>query len=270
MHLLPLSLGRLADNAHQSGTLRFSLEGVHLELGPGNTFEAVATDAKALVRVTGPCVADPAAFPEIPEFLAKPDDRTTALIPADAWRRAFNMGHKLAKKPRTDNPAVRSVAVRIGESETALAVANDDFRWWESTPNVTGRFPPYAEMIASFRAQMRDGFSLDPRLLLAFLRTAAECVDEAKAPGVWVETAGPTKPLVARFARPDGLDFTGLIMPLPPEDPAPPPAGIPDRYADLQQRCEALQAERDELLRKVTELKAELADARTPKLPGLE
>jgi hypothetical protein len=270
MHLLPLSLGRLADHTHALGTLRYSLEAIYLQLGPGNTFEAVATDSKVLVRVTGPCVADPAAFPEIPEFAAKPDGGTSALIPADAWRRAFNLGQKLAKKPRIGNPATRSVAVRIGESETTLAVANEDYQWCESTPTLTGQFPPYREFIAGCGGHIRDRLWIDPRLLGAFLRTAAECVVEAKAPGVWIETSGPTRPLLARFVRPDGLEFIGLLMPLVPDDPSPPPSGIPDRYATLERRCESLQSERDELARQVAELKAELVDARKPRLPGME
>ena len=92
MHLLPLSLGRLADHADRPGAFaaaRYATNSVFLRLNGDNTFEAVATNTNALVRVTGPCVALAGEYPLFPELESAPDDGTlSALIPASAWRRS--------------------------------------------------------------------------------------------------------------------------------------------------------------------------------------
>src|SRR4051812_24600494 len=114
MHLLPLSLGRLADLASRPSTSpRYALDAVFLRLNPDNTFEAVATDTRVLVRVTGPCIAPAADFPLFPELASAPDSGTAALVPVEVWKRAFTWARKLTTRPGVTNPACRCVAVRI-------------------------------------------------------------------------------------------------------------------------------------------------------------
>src|SRR5262245_8244760 len=124
MHLLPLSLGRLAEHADRANRARFATSSVFLRVNTDNTFEAVATDTKVLARVTGPCAGDPAEFPEIPEFATRPDGCETALVPAEFWKRSFAYAKKLTPMSRMTKPWLRCLAVRIGENETSFAATN--------------------------------------------------------------------------------------------------------------------------------------------------
>jgi hypothetical protein len=259
MHLLPLSLGRLAEHTTRHG-FQYALGCVLLRLNPDNTFEAVATDARMLVRVAGPCVAPADTFPAIPEFDAAPDDRSTALIPAGAWKDAFTMARKLAR-PRTAAPAVSCVAVRIGETHTTFAAANEYVPWVESVANVNGRFPPYEDILAALPRARQDRLVLDPGLMTSLMETAAAFCgeDDPYRPRVKVETRGPAKPVVLRAGFGDGPRFTGILMPIaadPGEDDDPFEGVLRSAVAELL-------AERDALARQVAELRAALA-AHTP------
>jgi hypothetical protein len=270
MHLLPLSLGVLADIADRPGaTRRFLTDSVFLRVNSDNTFEAVATDTKVLVQVSGPCVAVASSFPEIPEFAAKPDAATIALIPAVFWKRAFTWAKRVTAKVGQDKPALRSIAVRISESETSFATASDDYQWFESVPNTTGRFPPCERVLADCK-KPRDRLEIDPWLLAPLLRVAAETACDPKTAEVILETYGPTKPVVFRAGRGKGLQFVGALMPLTPEVAPIPQTTDEERIATLERSVAELQTERDALAKQVAELKAALADARTPTIPGME
>jgi hypothetical protein len=213
-------------------------------------------------------VADPAAFPEIPGFTETPDGGTAALIPADAWKRAFTWAKKLTAKLRSDNPALRSVAVRIGASETAFAAANDDYPWFESTPNLTGRFAPYEDIIRGLGSNMgKDRLAVDPEYLATVLRTANEVSRVGREfPEAEVETHGDSRPLVVRAGRPDGVQFFSMLMPLVPDRTRTEPAPIgseADRLAALERAYAELVDDRAALAVRVAVLEAALARAQT-------
>jgi hypothetical protein len=266
MHLLPLSLGRLADLAdRRDTTAKFGLDAVLLRLNADNTFEAVATDAKSLARVTGPCVAPACDFPLFPELADAPDDGTQALIPADVWKRAFTWARKLTVRKDVTNPACRSVAVRIGAQETTFGVSDGEHPWWEAAPNSTGRFPPYADIIARAFTQPAGGpFAADPERLSQLLTLAAEFCPDRGALRVEIEPRTGNTPITMRGGQPGGLEFLGLVMPLTSGSAAPPLPfpSVPDaeRLAALEQENESLRAECTELARQVTLLKDALAN----------
>jgi hypothetical protein len=257
MHLLPLSLGRLAEHADRANVGRFATSCVFLRVNPDNTFEAVATDTKVLARVAGPCVDHSSAFPPSPEFAAKPDGGTTALIPADFWRTAFTWGRKLAGKSRGETPPPKCVAVRVGESETTFAAANEYYQWCESVENLAGRYPPYGEILDRAGNGPRDRVGLDPRLFGELLRTACDLQPDVACSEVVVTTEGPHRPVSVRSGQPGQLEFAGVLQPLdlglsPLQD-----------LTLLGQRCAELLAERDALAQEIEELKASLRLAQT-------
>ncbi len=269
MHLLPLSLGRLADHCPRAGGMRYVLDAVFLRVNPDNTFEAVATDTKVLIRVTGPCVADPASFPEIPEFDAKPDGATSALIPATFWKRAFTWARKLTGKSSGNNPSPKCVAVRIGETETAFAAGNERYQWCESTANRTGRFPSYENLLTAGSSTPRERIEVDPILLAGFFLTAAEFSSDPSLPSLTVETYGSTKPIRVWGKQPGGWEVVGVVMPLIPSSPPQQPELQIERKPDSEEVAE-LRTERDALAEKVRELKAALALARPSNRPETE
>jgi hypothetical protein len=266
MHLLPLSLGRLAEHAARGGSPWFALHGVLLRVSDDNTFEVVATDSRMLTRVTGPCRATPAALPEIPDFDTAPDGQTTALIPADAWRRAFTWARRLTAKAPRDHPAARSVAVRIGGEQTTFGATDGDSGWSEAAQNVSGRYPAYEEMIPP-AGTGRDRLRIDPRLLIEMLRTAAGFTTDER-PMVEIETFGGTRPLVIRTGQPGGPQFVGILMPLIGDAaPTAPAADDANRVAALERAYVELLGEREALARRVAELEAALAAASRPEPP---
>jgi hypothetical protein len=258
MHLLPLSLGRLADHAGRSGI--FAIDGVLLQRNDDNTFEAVATDTKTLIRVTGPCVAPASDYPMFPELAEATDDYPWAIIPAIGWKRAFTWARKLTARKGVSNPACRSVAVCIGTQETTFGVSDGEHPWWEASPNIVGRYPPYADIIASALAKPISGmFAADALRMSHLLATAAEFADNPSDLRVEIESRGGNNPIVVRSQQPGGVEFLGLVMPLTPEPKLLTSLEVA-RMADLEQENATLRAECDELTRQVVLLKAALAN----------
>jgi|GEM_PF-7049287 len=252
MHLLPLLLGRLADHADRE-TAKYALGAVFLRLNNDNTFEAVATDTKTLVRVTGPCVAPPGDYPIFAELAEAPDDGTTALIPVFIWRQAFTWARKLTARMEVTNPACRSVAVRIGPQETTFGVSDGEHPWWERATNSTGRYVPYQDVITKALAEpLNTQFAVDPTRMAQLLTTAADFCQGSSTPRVEIDSRGLNKPVVVRSTH-AGMEFLGLIMPLTPE---PEPWISPDvNRMTLAEENASLRAERDELVREVARLK---------------
>ncbi|MBY0459224.1 MAG: hypothetical protein K2V38_17985 [Gemmataceae bacterium] len=262
MHLLPLSLGRLADLARLprvgSGSLRFALDAVQLTLFQANTFEATATDTVALARVRGRCVAAADEYPLFNELASAPDTGTTALIPAAVWRRVFAAAKRMTA--RAANPACRSVAVRIGPAETAFGVTDGQAVWVDRAPNVTGRFPPCNETVERcLAAPASDRVAVDPELFGDVLRVAASFAGET--PRVTIETNGPYRPFTLCTEPRDGLEFLGLLMPLMADGPPTPTTTTTtgDAGPSDEERIAALEREVASLKRQRKKLRARIA-----------
>jgi hypothetical protein len=176
VHLLPLNLGRLAEHAGDGRASRFALDGVLVEFLEGNRYAATATDTKVLVRVEGDCAAHPDEFPLscVPALAHAPNGASKALVPARAWRESFKKAKSLTRKTR--QTALRSLAVVVHEQVTTFAATDSEAAVCESTPNLTGKFAPYQDILEKTR---KDGpcrlrVAVDPRMLAQLLQTAAE------------------------------------------------------------------------------------------------
>ena len=174
LHLLPLSIGNLANHAGESAT-RFALNGVRVEFGPGNTFKATATDTKVLVHVEGQCVSDADEFPDscIPALAHAPNGAMSAIIPAGVWRESFRKAKALTK--RTYKRVLKSLAVVTGETTTTLAATDLEKTQCDSTPNIAGKFAPFQDIIDKERKRGQHVLKLavDPQMLAGLLTTIA-------------------------------------------------------------------------------------------------
>lgn len=248
MHLLPTTLGRLADLC--SDTPRWATSGVHVVLRPDNTFVAEATDAKGLVRVTGPCVGDPAAYPDLPALTAAPNGRTDALIPGGVWRKTFAAADKLTRRGRT-RANLRAVAVKLGAEVATFGMTDLETSPVESCRLVDGRFPPAADILPR-PGRGKDAVRVDPVLLADVLRVvAAACPvpDSGATASVTIETYGPDKPVAIRCESADGLRVSALVMPLAGriDDGGADTAADAGELDRLRAENRALAAERDDL-----------------------
>ena len=180
-HLLPLSLAGLADQADGGNSAsRFALNGVRVEFGPGNTYTATATDTKVLVHVEGECVAEPEEYPtdNIPAMAHAPNGATLAMIPASFWKDSFRKAKTLTRRSRGD--VLKSVAVVTGPTSTTMAATDLEKSQCDSSPNLDGRFPPYADILSKTN---RTGthelrVALCPQLLTGLLATIRQFNDE--------------------------------------------------------------------------------------------
>lgn len=153
MHLLPLSLGRVAELAEKNDAGgRFALPNVHFRANNDKTFTVEATDTRRLIRVTGSHREDPADYPTafIPGFDSSPNGGTDALIPAATWKAVFAKAGKMTPA-RITKPVLRGVAVRVGKDVTTFGATDAASTMCESVRNGEGRFPPVADVLAGLK-----------------------------------------------------------------------------------------------------------------------
>lgn len=279
MHLLPPTLAKLADMAEDC-TGKFALGHVHLRVHADDTFTAEATDTKALLRVSGPCVAPATDYPDsIAGLAAAPNTGTESLVPAAAWKKTFQAARKLTGR-RGVPTALQSVAVKIGPTVTTFAATDAVGQQCETVENGAGKFPP----IDSILEKMRGGkpkvvFAVDPLRLADLLRAVAEVACDQDDMRVEFEVNDPNRAITIR-TRPrsrDGVRADAVIMPLAVEDTASPsrsedgPESPPEvvelekQLGNLTAKYNAVEAELDECRQrsieragKVDELRAEV------------
>jgi hypothetical protein len=216
MHLLPTNLAPLADIAGEQ--TKFAMNGVRVELLESGRYRAVATDSKRLIVVEGEAPADVTAYPELSALTSAPNGEACATVPAKAWKAHFGKvakltgGRKLANKPE-----LRSVPVVCGKEVTTLGGTDLEQTAVETTRNVEGRFPPYADLIPSGPGTAPVKVTVDPKLLAELLAVVAK-LGSATEPRVTIELRPDPdgtvrKPLVFRGAD-AGQSVTALMMPL--------------------------------------------------------
>ncbi len=265
MNLLPLNLAKLADAADKKGSSRFALSSVHLRLHGDNTFLAEATDTHQIIRVTGDCPYPADEYPAHPGLAAAPNGGIEALIPLDAWKSAFAM----AKKVKTRQPILKSLAVSIGKDVTTFAATNLDSYPTEQTRHVEGRFPPAGDIISQSIKGAKFLFAADAKLLSQNLATLASFSDESE---VRVEFSGngPHKPI--------GIKLTGVsarvesvVMPLCPSKEQEDEYKSRDskRVTELEAELEALNEENKRHFREKSELQHQV-DELSEKLARFE
>ncbi len=269
MHLLPTSLAKLADVSDARDSTRFSLSSVHLRVHGDNTFIAEATDSKRVLRVTGPCLADPNEFPSttVPNFDAAPNSGMEALIPASGWREVFSRATKSNKKPE-----IAGVAVKIGKDATTFGAA-DTFAaktMCETVRHIEGRYPPIADVMGQCQKNNRLAFAADPVLLAELLRAMIPLIDEGTQRVEFLVGDKPGKPVLVKGFNPS-LCVEGLIMPLAAGEPeekeeaeeSPEVTALEKRLGLVTAERDGLQVERDQFAQAAIEKGAEVTELRS-------
>lgn len=144
MNLLPANLAPLASVAAKEST-KFAMTGVQVEVNADNTYRAVATDAKRLLMVEGPC-ENSNEFPDLPAIAGAPNGGSAALVPAKAWASTFAAAAKLTRKVARSKPALGNVATVIGKDVVTFGATDLEQTAAEQTRQLDGRFPPYREI----------------------------------------------------------------------------------------------------------------------------
>jgi hypothetical protein len=217
IHLLPLNLGRLAKHADKKGYAgRFITAGVRVAFPTTGSYLAEATDTKQLVRVEGPVVADPNDYPHesIPGLSTAPNGATAAVVPLAAWEKAFAQANKLGNLKRLNN-ALGSVACVVGNNVTTFGATDTESRMVEQTPNLEGRYVDGDFIIEKTEKDAPIAtFTVDAKMLLELLKTAAAFAEDDDNNRVDIEVRGTHKPIIIRSMNSKGQKFTGLQMPL--------------------------------------------------------
>jgi hypothetical protein len=267
MHLLPTTLGKLADLTEKYDG-RFALSNVRLRVHGDNTFTAEATDTKCLLRVTGPCVASADQFPDcVPGLTTAPNGKTDALVPASAWKKTFGAAKKLTGRTRT--PALRALAVAIGERVTTFGATDHTSHQCETVENGEGKFPPTDAILSQRESDLRARFSVDPLLLAELLRTVADTACDEETMRVDFEVRQPNQVVTIRAGRRDGVRAHAVIMPLTDGDDTPKDKGAGDAadenrdVIELEKRAGTLAAENEALRAVAADLSAEAIAAGT-------
>ena len=270
MHLLPTSLAKLADVSDARDSTRFSLSSVHIRVHGDNTFIAEATDSKRVLRVTGPCLADPNEFPSatVPNFDAAPNSGMEALIPASGWREVFSRATKITKSNR--KPEIAGVAVKIGKDATTFG-AVDTFAaktMCETVRHIEGRYPPIADIMGQCQKNNRLAFAADPVLLAELLRAMIPLIDESTQRVEFLVGDKPGKPVLVKGFNPS-LCVEGLILERGTrsgERGTEEPAGSSAPRSALRtprSPRDALQMERDQFTQAAIEKGAEVTELRS-------
>jgi hypothetical protein len=267
MHLLPTTLGRLADLA-QEPSRRWVTSAVHLRVREDNSFVAEATDTKCLLRVTGPCVAPASEFPDsVPGLNTAPNGQASALVPAAAWKKTFAAARKLTARVR--NGPMAAVAVKIGEKVTTFGATNAASHQCESVENGDGKFPPTDDILDARRdGAVKMAFAVDPLILADLLRTIADTTCSEDDMRVEFEVKNPNRAITVRAANHrTGLRAHAIIMPLTAGGPTGQTDGAGDDAGEpatdvvaREKRLGTVTAERDALKEHVEALTTETID----------
>lgn len=215
IHLLPLSLGRLAEHTDDSRIGgRFALAGVQVSFD-GNNFVAESTDTKMLARIEGPC-GDADDYPTdcVPGLGSSPNGATRSIIPAKTWAKVFKQANGM--KFRRAAAKLATVACVVGDNVTTFGATDTESRMCEQTMNMEGRFPPTVDIIKQCQKLATMTFAVDPAMLIELLKTAQKIGAER----VTFQVTDGSKPILLHST--DGtIKFTGIIMPLAPDETQP-------------------------------------------------
>lgn len=202
--LLPPNLAALAKLTAKVEHARFgATSGVQLRT-TGRGYRAVATDGRVLGIVAGELPDKPEDYPLLPALEAAPGTEAEAVIPADAWVKAFR------GLPKRGKPILQNLAVAVGKDGSTLASTDLDAASVMQPRHLDGRFPavecvlPEGTPLVSFR--------IDPDLFCRLLAVAAAFRGDGNL-AVTVEVHSPAKPIVVRVAG-GGQEFVGLVVPL--------------------------------------------------------
>jgi len=246
MHLLPTHLAALADVSDKKGAGgRFACSAVQLRVHGDNTFIASATDTKVLLRVYGPCVGPANEYPDHPGMTTAPDGSSEALIPADAWSKAFANANKITKKTRQTN--IKTVAVKMSKEMATFGTTNLESYPVEQTRLVEGRFPPAADIVDMTRKHAKPSVWVDPIHMAKALKAIAAvgCDETEMRVELRINANDVGKPMMLLAERPDGIKAEAIVMPLEPEKKEETEGEESLDVEQLREELEKLKGERD-------------------------
>jgi hypothetical protein len=208
--LLPANLASLVKLAARNQHCRFgATTGVRLSATPTG-YRAEATDGRILGIVTGNLPADPQDYPEVPALTSAPTGETQGTIPAEVWSRAFK---SIPKK--TARPILGNLVAVLGKDQATL-VSTDLENVNVLTPRlVEGRFPDTDKIVPKDKPRLT--VNVDAKLLIELLQVASAFSSEDHNHKVTMEFYDSARPFVVRTRSDEGQEFTGMAVPLVPE-----------------------------------------------------
>jgi hypothetical protein len=205
MIFLPKNLVHMATLCGTDAS-RYSLRCVRLREYEGG-YRAEASDGRLLGIVRGPDRSDDLAVTDDQRELLEqaPGGSFEAVVPADAWRKAFKQ-----------LPAGGVLGASASRAAVHFA-APDGF---QATPTEEARFPDVDQVLPRSRPIVR--LTVNPAYLAKLLTVAAQYSDPT-APWVELWYYGRDHPLGVLTRNEGGQFFDGLCMPLlrPPTEPIP-------------------------------------------------
>ena len=215
---LPPNLARITEASRKDGSMnascltwspwphqRYAMNAVHV-VATETGYRIEATDGKIAAIVTGPS-ADAEEHPVATQLEDAPADQAQALIPIEAWTKAFKA---LPRKTRF-KPILNKLVAALGKDSTTLASTDLENVSKLQPRNQEGRWPNIQEVIPRKAVKVR--FDLPVSCLVRMLKIAAD-VGGADQDRVTFEVQDPSIPIVLRASNSEGQEMTGLIMPL--------------------------------------------------------
>ena len=210
MHLLPLTIAKVATAADSKNSTRFALSGVHIVLDPGGKFLVETTDSKRLLRVSGECEHKPDEYLHADLHARKEDKkRREFLCPADTWRKAFTMLNPKAKW----KPILNSVGLVLEKDSATFGMTDLESTPTLNTREVEGKYPPTNDIMRQTTKGEKFAFAADPKLLAEGLLAMASMMDKTSM-RVEFFTNGQDKPFMVRATGENGVLIEFLVMPL--------------------------------------------------------
>jgi hypothetical protein len=208
--LLPANLSSLVRLAARDQHSRFgATTGVRLS-ATAEGYRAEATNGRVLGIVTGAEPADPQEYPEVPALQSAPTGESQGTIPADVWSRAFK-----AIPRKTARPILGNLVAVLGKDQATL-VSTDLENVNVLTPRlVEGRWPDTTKIVPKDKPRLT--INVDAKLLIDLLQVASAFSSEEHNHKVTMEFYDPSRPFVVRTCSEEGQEFTGMAVPLVPE-----------------------------------------------------
>jgi hypothetical protein len=132
--LLPKEFAAIANGTTQDDS-RYALSGVHVRNLNGRA-QMEVTDGHIMVRVTQLEVPKTEDYPEVAGLTDADNSAGEALIPGDAWKKAFK-----ALPKRQTIQTLNNIVLQMGGEESVLGSTDLDIKNIMPVRNLTGQFP---------------------------------------------------------------------------------------------------------------------------------
>ncbi|HLY22262.1 MAG TPA: hypothetical protein VKT83_07315 [bacterium] len=206
MILIPKAFERVADVASKDEN-RSALCGVHVKATDAGVI-IEATDGARMIRATVPTPFKPEDFPTIAGFDANANGAQEAIIPLDAWKKAF----KAVPKPKY-RPILGCLALTMEQAQVTFA--STDLQSASITPvkPVDGNYPNIDQVMPKDEPTFAIAF--DANILADTLKALAALADDGHKPMVRFEFHGSEKAtkVVVSHSK-ESAQVEALVMPM--------------------------------------------------------